>query len=112
MRWVLWFSPLIAALALFLLVWAGLRFSLLGLLPALALGGGVGLGLVLWQGGHLRRPLGTARERLAFKEAWRRGGVLTPKDLAPYLGEEGGREVLEALAQKGVCRKEGEAYRF
>lgn len=105
--------PLSAAIALFLLLWAASRFAPWGLALAFLLAVGAYLGVGRWQGGVLGRgPSRAALERLAMKEAWRRGGVLRPEDLAPYLPEAEAREVLEALAGRGLCRREGEGYRF
>jgi hypothetical protein len=105
--------PLSTALAFFLLLWAGLGFSALGL--GLALGAGLlgYWGVARWQGRMLSQgPSQAALERLAMKEAWRRGGFLRPKDLFPYMGEGEARALLEGLAARGLCRKEGDGFRF
>ncbi|GAA6754895.1 hypothetical protein Thermus77420_03690 [Thermus thalpophilus] len=105
--------PLSAAIALFLLLWAGLRFAAWGLLLALGLGVLAYLGVARWQGLMLRQgPSRAAWERLAMKEAWRRGGFLRPQDLLAYMEEGQARALLEGLAARGLCRKEGEGYRF
>ncbi len=105
--------PLLVALALFLLAFAGFRFTGVGLVLALGLAGLLYGGVARWQEGVLRRgPSRPALERLAMKEAWRRGGYLLPRDLAPFLPEEKARELLEGLRERGLCRKEGEGYRF
>lgn len=110
MRGVLPFS---AALAIGLLALAASRFALWGGLLALGLGALAGAGVYAWQTRLEREGLGeAARERLAFKEAWRRGGRLSPEDLLPYMGLEEARALLEGLRARGLCRKEGEAYRF
>jgi len=105
--------PLGVALALFLLLFATFRFTGFGLLLAL-LGGALGyLGLARWQGGLLSRgPSSAALERLAMREAWRRGGVLRPEDLLGFLSKEEAERLLEGLAARGLCGKEGEGYRF
>lgn len=101
------------ALALFLLLFATFRFTGLGFFLALG-GGALGyLGLARWQEGLLSRgPSLAALERLAMREAWRRGGVLRPGDLSAFLPEEEAERLLEGLAARGLCRKEGEGYRF
>ncbi|KIX84355.1 hypothetical protein [Thermus filiformis] len=105
--------PLSVALALGLLVFAASSFTPLGGVLALALGGLGGAGVYAWQARLVRGGLGpAARERLAFKEAWRRGGRLTPEDLAPFLPEAEARALLEDLCRRGFCRREGEGYRF
>jgi hypothetical protein len=105
--------PFAAALALFALLWASFRFSPWGLVWALASASLVWAGVSRWQQGMLfRGPSWAALERLAMKEAWRRGGVVYPKDLAPFLPEAEARELLEGLVQRGLCRREGEGYRF
>ncbi|GLV46963.1 hypothetical protein TJA_01390 [Thermus sp. LT1-2-5] len=105
--------PLSAALALFLLFWAGFRFAAWGFLLALGLGVLAYLGVARWQAQMLRRgPTQAALERLAMKEAWRRGGLLRPHDLSAYMDEGEARALLEGLAARGLCRKEGEGYRF
>ena len=58
------------------------------------------------------RGVVAALERLAMREAWRRGGVLRPGDLSAFLPEEEAERLLEGLAARGLCRKEGEGYRF
>lgn len=105
--------PLFAAATLFLLLFAAFRFTGLGLFLAL-LGGALGyFRLGRWQGRLLAQgPSPQALERLAMKEAWRRGGLLRPQDLAPFLPEAEARALLEGLAQRGLCRREGEGFRF
>ncbi|WP_024119481.1 hypothetical protein [Thermus thermophilus] len=105
--------PLGVALALFLLLFATFRFTGLGFFLALG-GGALGyLGLARWQKGLLSRgPSSAALERLAMREAWRRGGVLRPGDLSAFLPEEEAERLLEGLAARGLCQKEGEGYRF
>ncbi|GAA6736624.1 hypothetical protein [Thermus oshimai] len=105
--------PLSGALGLFLLLFAAFRFTLGGLLLALLLSAFLFLLLDRWQGGFLRRgPSPWARERLAMKEAWRRGGFLRPEDLSPYMPLSEAQALLQALAGRGICRREGEGYRF
>jgi len=105
--------PLSAALALFLLLWAGLGFSAFGLVLALGAAFLGYLGVARWQGRVLSQgPSPAALERLAMKEAWRRGGFLRPEDLSPYMGEGEAQALLEGLAARGLCRKEGEGFRF
>ncbi|WP_117238393.1 hypothetical protein [Thermus sediminis] len=105
--------PLSAALALFLLLFAAFRFSGLGGALAFLAAGLLYLGVARWQGQALsRRPSRAALERLAMKEAWRRGGYLLPAHLAPFLPEGEAKDLLEALAARGLCRREGEGYRF
>ncbi|WP_457637018.1 hypothetical protein [Oceanithermus sp.] len=54
-----------------------------------------------------------AAERLAFKLAWRRGGFLLPDDLEKAgLDPDTARNLLEDLSQRGLCRKDGDGYRF
>lgn len=53
-----------------------------------------------------------ALERLAMREAWRRGGVLRPGDLSAFLPEEEAERLLEGLAARGLCRKEGRGTGF
>jgi len=105
--------PLFAAAALFLLLFALSRFTGVGLLLAL-LGGALGyFGLGRWQRGLLAQgPSPQALERLAMREAWRRDGLLRPQDLAPFLPEAEARALLEALEARGLCRREGEGFRF
>ncbi len=104
--------PIAVFLALFLLLWAGFRFALssLPLVLLLALGGGLGVGWL--QAWALRGLSPWAKERLALKEAWRRGGFLRPEDLGAFLPLEEAQTLLEGLAQRGLCRREGEGYRF
>lgn len=105
--------PFAVALALGLLTLAASRFALWGAFLALALGALAGAGVYAWQARLERGGLGeAARERLAFKEAWRRGGRLFPEDLLPYMALEEARALLEDLRARGLCRKEGEVYRF
>lgn len=105
--------PFSAALAFLALTFAAFHFSPWGLVGALALASLLGAGVWRWQQGMLfRGPSSAALERLAMKEAWRRGGVVYPKDLAPFLPEAEARELLDGLAVRGLCRKEGEGYRF
>ncbi|TBH16052.1 hypothetical protein [Thermus thermamylovorans] len=105
--------PLGGALALFLLLFAASRFAPWGLGLAFALAALLYLGLLRWQGGLLRRgPSRAALERLAMREAWRRGGFLRPEDLLPFLSEAEARALLEGLAARGLCRREGEGFRF
>ncbi|MGC8968474.1 MAG: hypothetical protein ACP5JV_09235 [Thermus sp.] len=105
--------PLFAGAALFLLLFAALRFTGWGLFLALLGGALAYLGFGRWQGGLLARgPSPQALERLAMREAWRRGGVLRPQDLAPFLPEAEARALLEGLAERGLCRREGEGFRF
>ncbi|WP_038045875.1 hypothetical protein [Thermus caliditerrae] len=107
------FMPLLVSLALFTLVFALSRFAPWGL--GLAFLGALlaYLGVERWQGGLLRKgPSRAALERLAMKEAWRRGGLLRPRDLAPFLPEAKARELLEGLAERGLCRRDGEGFRF
>jgi hypothetical protein len=105
--------PLAAALALFLLLFAAFRFTGLGALLALLASSLLYLGVASWQGRALASgPSRAALERLAMKEAWRRGGFLEPGHLFPFLSEEAARDLLEGLAARGLCRKEGEGYRF
>ncbi|MDM7325487.1 MAG: hypothetical protein P3W93_011030 [Thermus sp.] len=105
--------PVSGTLALFLLLFAGSRFSLGGFLLALGLSLPLYLGLFRWQEGLLRKgPSGVALERLAMKEAWRKGGFLRPEDLGPFLSGAEARGLLEGLAARGICWKEGEGYRY
>jgi len=105
--------PLAAALALFLLLFAAFRFTGLGAFLALLASSLLYLGVASWQGRVLSGgPSRAALERLAMKEAWRRGGYLLPAHLAPFLPEEEAKGLLEALAARGLCRREGEGYRF
>ncbi len=107
------FLPLLVASALFLLVLAGFRFTGVGWVLALGLAGLLYGGVARWQERVLRRgPSRPALERLAMKEAWRRGGYLLPHHLSPFLPEEEARELLEGLRERGLCRREGEGYRF
>ena len=105
--------PLSVGLALGLLLFSASGFTLWGGLLALGLGALGGVGIYAWQTRLERGGRGAAaRERLAFKEAWRRGGRLSPEDLLPYMGLEEARALLEDLRARGLCQKEGEAYRF
>ncbi|WP_337844934.1 hypothetical protein [Thermus sp.] len=105
--------PLSGALGLFLLLFAAFRFTLLGLLLALLLSALLYLLLDRWQKGLLQRgPSPWAKERLAMKEAWRRGRFLRPEDLSPYMPFSEAQSLLQALAARGLCRREGEGYRF
>lgn len=105
--------PLSGALALFLLLFASFRFSLGGFLLALWLSLPVYLGLLHWQGRILSRgPSRVALERLAMREAWRRGGFLRPEDLGPFLSQGEAQELLQGLRERGLCQEEGEGYRF
>lgn len=105
--------PLSGALALFLLLFASFRFSPGGFLLALGLSLPLYLGLFRWQGRLLARgPSQVALERLAMREAWRKGGFLRPEDLRPFLSEAEAERLLEGLLARGLCRKEGEGYRF
>lgn len=105
--------PLSGALALFLLFWATWRFTGWGMALALGLALSLYWGLLRWQGRLLAKgPSPAALERLAMREAWRRGGFLLPQDLAPFLPEAEARALLEALAARGLCRREGGGFRF
>ncbi|WP_234554198.1 hypothetical protein [Thermus caliditerrae] len=107
------FMPFLAGVAFFVWLLAVTRFAFWGF--GLALLGALlaYLGVERWQGGLLRRgPSPVALERLAMKEAWRRGGLLRPRDLAPFLPEARARELLEGLAERGLCRRDGEGFRF
>jgi hypothetical protein len=54
-----------------------------------------------------------AAERLAFKLAWRRGGALRASDLVEAgLDPDTAHNLLEDLAERGFCRRDGELYRF
>ncbi|WP_105316543.1 hypothetical protein [Thermus tenuipuniceus] len=107
------FLPFSGALALFLLVYAASRFALWGLVLAAFLAYLLYLVLFRWQGRLLARgPSRAALERLAMREAWRKGGVLRPGDLSPFLPEAEARALLEGLAARGLCRREGEGFRF
>ncbi|HHO57561.1 hypothetical protein [Oceanithermus sp.] len=60
--------------------------------------GGIGLG---------------AAEQLAFKLAWRHGGAVEPADLiAAGVDPDTARATLENLEARGLCRRDGEQYRF
>ncbi|WP_243030917.1 hypothetical protein [Thermus altitudinis] len=105
--------PVSGALALFLLLWASFRFSPGGFLLALGFSFPLYLGLLRWQGRLLQRgPSQAALERLAMKEAWRKGGFLRPEDLKAFLSPSEAERLLEGLVGRGLCRKEGEGYRF
>ncbi|WP_243090178.1 hypothetical protein [Thermus neutrinimicus] len=105
--------PFSGALALFLLVYAASRFALWGFALAASLAFLLYLGLFRWQGRLLAKgPSRAALERLAMREAWRKGGVLRPEDLEPFLSEPEARALLEGLAARGLCRREGEGFRF
>lgn len=105
--------PFGGALALFLLVYAISRFALWGLLLAALLSYLLYLALFRWQGRLLAQGLSRAAlERLAMREAWRKGGFLRPEDLLPFLSEAEARAFLEGLAARGLCRREGEGFRF
>ena len=54
-----------------------------------------------------------AAERLAFKLAWRRGGLLSEEDLtAAGLDPDTAHNLLADLEARGLCRKDGSIYRF
>lgn len=55
-----------------------------------------------------------ARERVAMQVAWRKGGRITPDQLAQAVGMplEQARETLERLASRNLCRKEEAGYIF
>jgi hypothetical protein len=55
-----------------------------------------------------------ARERVAMQVAWRKGGKITPEQLAQVAGMplEQARETLERLASRNLCRREDAAYVF
>ncbi|WP_457631310.1 hypothetical protein [Oceanithermus sp.] len=54
-----------------------------------------------------------AAERLAFKLAWRRGGLLSEEDLtAAGLDPDTARNLLADLEARGLCRRDGEVCRF
>jgi len=60
--------------------------------------GGIGLG---------------AAEQLALKLAWRHGGVVETADLtAAGVDPDTARATLENLEARGLCKKDGERYRF
>ncbi|RIH90865.1 hypothetical protein Mterra_00089 [Calidithermus terrae] len=67
---------------------------------------------------NLRLDLGglgpAARERVAMQVAWRKGGRITPEQLARVAGmsPEQARQTLELLASRDLCRKEGAVYVF
>ncbi|WP_148230412.1 protein BatD [Marinithermus hydrothermalis] len=79
---------------------------------------GIGLalaGLVLrWHQRLVRQGLPpNARERLAMRLAWRRGGRITVDELAQAgLNPHEARATLEALCARGLCRADGDGYRF
>ncbi|ADW22460.1 MULTISPECIES: hypothetical protein [Thermus] len=107
------FLPFSGALALFLLVYAASRFALWGLVLAAFLAYLLYLGLLRWQGRLLAKgPSRAALERLAMREAWRKGGFLSPKDLGAFLPQDEAERLLEGLAARGLCRREGEGFRF
>ena len=100
-------------LALFTMVWAGLHWTWVATLLGVAVGvlGGWGL----WQFGlrQQTRPTQVGLERLAMKLAWRRGGWLLPADLNQLgLTIPQAQQLLQTLAQRGLCQSEGEGYRF
>ncbi len=86
------FLPFGGALAFFLLVYATSRFALWGLLLAALLSYSLYLGLFRWQGRLLAQGLSRAAlERLAMREAWRRGAycarrICSPSFLRPRPG--------------------------
>jgi len=86
-----------------------------GNLPA-ALAAGVATGALFgrWNRRLVLGGIGlAAAERLAFKLAWRRGGLLRESDLvAAGLDPDTARNVLLDLAARGYCRRDGEVYRF
>ncbi len=99
--------------ALFTMVWAGLHWTWLATL--LGVSAGVLGGWRLWQFGlrYQAGPTGAALERLAMKLAWRRGGWLLPTDLDQLgLTVPQAQQLLQTLAQRGLCQAEGEGYRF
>ena len=55
-----------------------------------------------------------ARERIAMQTAWRKGGKLSVAEFSETVGlpADLARETLEALAKRGLCHKEGNAYIF
>ena len=72
-------------------------------------------GVVLrWHQRLLRQGLGpSARERLAMRLAWRRGGRITPEDLAQAgLDPHEAQATLEALHARGLCQPDGDEYRL
>lgn len=100
-------------LALFTMVWAGLHWTWLATLLGLAVGALGGWGL--WQFGLRQQttPTQVGLERLAMKLAWRQGGWLLPADLDPLgLTVPQAQQLLQTLAQRGLCQPEGEGYRF
>lgn len=55
-----------------------------------------------------------ARERMAMQTAWRKGGKLSVAEFSQAVGlpADLAQETLEALAERGLCRKEGNVYLF
>lgn len=109
--------PLMAALmlgvALFTMVWAGLHWTWLATLLGVGVGGLAGWRL--WRFGiqQQTQPTRAALERMTMKLAWRNGGWLRPADLdALGLTLPQSQQLLEQLAQRGLCQSEGEGYRF
>jgi len=82
----------------------------------LALSAGVLLGALVgrWNRRLVIGGMGlAAAEQLAFKLAWRRGGVIEPADLvAAGVDPDTAQTILESIESRGLCRKDGDVYRF
>lgn len=101
--------------ALFALSLATFRWSLPSFLLSVLIGLAGAYGFYRWNGRlELTHMNPAARERIAMQTAWRKGGKLSVVEFSETVGlpAELARETLEALAGRGLCQKEGNAYIF
>ncbi|HEU4740497.1 MAG TPA: hypothetical protein VFS50_02730 [Meiothermus sp.] len=101
--------------ALFALSLATFRWNALGFVVSALIGMIGAYWFYRWNGRlELSRMNPAARERIAMQTAWRKGGKLSVAEFSEAVGlpADLARETLEALAERGLCRKEGDAYLF
>ncbi|PZA06516.1 MULTISPECIES: hypothetical protein [unclassified Meiothermus] len=101
--------------ALFALSLATFRWNTGGFVLSAVIGGIGAYLFYRWNGGLERSYMNpAARERIAMQTAWRKGGKLSAAEFSEAVGlpEDLARETLEALAERGLCRKEGSVYLF
>lgn len=101
--------------ALFALSLATFRWNAGGFVVSAVIGW-IGAYLFYRWNGRLERTYmnPAARERIAMQAAWRKGGKLSVAEFSQAIGipTDLAQQTLEALAERGLCRKEGSVYLF
>lgn len=108
-----WLSAVALGAALFTMVWATFRWSLLGTLLGLAVGALAFWWVLRYNQRTEQKPPKAALERMAMSLAWRKGGRVSPSDLQSLgLDPQSALQMLEDMVARGLCQKEEGSYRF